>query len=199
MKKCTKCGELKPLDEFYKDNRKGDGLRYDCKVCNIKSVKKYHKTKNGLITLIYGNQIKHSTIKWNCSPTYSRKELKEWLYSQKLFHELYDDWVNSGYLKDLSPSCDRLDDYQGYSLCNIQLMTWKDNRRKGHDDILNGINNKQSKAVISLNPVTGEQIEYYSMRQAERETGIKNGGISNCCLDKNKSAGGFYWRFKNGK
>ena len=33
MKKCSKCGETKPLAEFSKHKRKPDGLRHDCKVC----------------------------------------------------------------------------------------------------------------------------------------------------------------------
>jgi hypothetical protein len=34
MKKCTKCGEQKPLSEFYKDKAKLDKLRNSCKVCD---------------------------------------------------------------------------------------------------------------------------------------------------------------------
>ena len=33
MKTCTKCGESKPLFDFYKDKRVICGLRPDCKVC----------------------------------------------------------------------------------------------------------------------------------------------------------------------
>ena len=33
MKICTKCDEVKPLDEFHKDKRAKDGYRGDCKVC----------------------------------------------------------------------------------------------------------------------------------------------------------------------
>ncbi len=33
MKKCTKCGEEKPLEKFTKDNRNKDGRGGQCKVC----------------------------------------------------------------------------------------------------------------------------------------------------------------------
>ena len=33
MKKCSKCGETKPLDEFHKDKNMPDGLKYACKSC----------------------------------------------------------------------------------------------------------------------------------------------------------------------
>ena len=32
-KRCTKCGEVKPLDEYHKDKRRGDGRRSDCRTC----------------------------------------------------------------------------------------------------------------------------------------------------------------------
>lgn len=34
MKKCNKCGEVKPVTEYYKDNRCKDGLKYNCKICD---------------------------------------------------------------------------------------------------------------------------------------------------------------------
>lgn len=37
-KKCTKCFNIKPLSEFYKDTQKSDGHRPDCKDCG----KSYH-------------------------------------------------------------------------------------------------------------------------------------------------------------
>lgn len=33
MKKCTKCGETKPLTEFHKDRSRPDGLHHSCKEC----------------------------------------------------------------------------------------------------------------------------------------------------------------------
>jgi Recombination endonuclease VII len=35
MKRCTKCGELKPKSEFYAAKGTKDGLRGDCKQCHI--------------------------------------------------------------------------------------------------------------------------------------------------------------------
>ncbi len=34
VKFCTKCGNLKPLSEFYKDKRNTDGLKSQCKTCH---------------------------------------------------------------------------------------------------------------------------------------------------------------------
>jgi hypothetical protein len=46
-KKCTKCGEVKTLDEFTKDKYKKDGKSYLCKSCKVVYSKKiYEKNKN---------------------------------------------------------------------------------------------------------------------------------------------------------
>ena len=42
-KKCSKCGEVKGLDDFHKANSRRDGLRSNCKTCVSVSKKKYDK------------------------------------------------------------------------------------------------------------------------------------------------------------
>lgn len=37
MKQCSKCHELKPESEFYKDKRTKDGLKCQCKKCHCKT------------------------------------------------------------------------------------------------------------------------------------------------------------------
>jgi len=43
MKKCSKCGVLKPLDDFYKMAEMKDGHRNDCKVCNLAAKAARHR------------------------------------------------------------------------------------------------------------------------------------------------------------
>ena len=51
----------------------------------------------------------------------------------------------------------------------------------------------KAKAVIGINKVSGLIVEFSSAHEAERQTGISNGSISNCCNGKRKSAGGHIW------
>lgn len=44
MKPCKKCGETKPLSEFYKEARARDGLRNDCKLCSRARHASWHES-----------------------------------------------------------------------------------------------------------------------------------------------------------
>ncbi len=43
MKTCKKCGQTKPLEDFYKESRVKDGRQARCKTCHIKATEKYRK------------------------------------------------------------------------------------------------------------------------------------------------------------
>ena len=43
LKKCSKCGEEKPLEEFYKDKIKKDGRKSICKICSLIADKEWRE------------------------------------------------------------------------------------------------------------------------------------------------------------
>ena len=196
-KRCKHCGELKPISEFYKHKSRKDGLLDECKVCKNEYDKQYRRTKKGLVSAIYSHQRRSSEKRGHPMPTYTNKELKEWLYSQKKFHELYDNWKSSGFNKWLKPSVDRIDDYKPYTLDNIQIVTWRDNAYRYYEDKKRGANNKQNKAVLQFSLDGGFIAEYYSISEADRRTGISFKSISNACIGRYKTAGGYKWMFKD--
>ena len=196
-KRCIKCGEIKPLSSFYKDKGKKDGYMNICKSCASEYSERYYKTKKGVVTAIYRDQRSSSKKRKHPMPNYSNKELREWLFSQKRFHELYDTWEASGYINDLRPSCDRIDDYQPYTLDNLRIVTWRDNMYRHYEDVKNGLNNKRSKAVLQFT-LDGEFVaEYYSQAEAGRRVKINPKHISSVCIGKRKTTGGFIWKFKD--
>jgi len=198
-KECTKCKIEKELKYFSNSKSFKDWLHYSCRECNSKRLKEYFKTRKWLIIKIYNSQRRSSAKRGYNFPKYTNKELQQWCYNQDIFDELYSNWEKSWYKKDLVPSIDRINDYKSYSLDNIQLMTWQENKDKWHNDRKNWINNKHSKAVIWIHKITWETIEFYSMREAERQTWIILSNISQCCnWDKNHSHAWWYiWNFKN--
>lgn len=155
-------------------------------------------TKKALITRIYSNQKTNSKRRNHSLPSYSKEEFSDWLFSQKLFHELYNTWKTSGFESDLKPSIDREDPYLPYSFQNIRLTTWIENNTAGNLDRRTGKNNKLGKPVQMCSPIGNHSVlrEFHSQKEAERQTGIKSKSISVACY-KNTLAGGFKWRFKN--
>ena len=201
MIRCTECKEWKSEKEFPENKKKRSGLKSSCKACNRERARAYRHTKEGLITTIYSNQKQNSRQRKRLPPSYTKKELKDWLFSQELFYKLYEEWRKSDYEKDFSPSCDRKLNHKPYILGNLQLGTWKKNKQRGHDDmrkgiVLHGVN--PQKAVIGTHIITGGIIEFHSACEAKRQTGISNKDISACCLKRKnrESAGGYKWRFK---
>ena len=56
-------------------------------------------------------------------------------------------------------------------------------------------NPKLSKPVICINKVSGLIVEFPSISEASRQTGINLSNICECCNGKKKSAGGFQWLY----
>lgn len=55
---------------------------------------------------------------------------------------------------------------------------------------------KKSKPVLQYDMQMNFIAEYYSTKEANRQTGVHNGDLINCCKGKYKQAGGFIWRYK---
>jgi len=204
-KKCSKCEKNKHISKFAKSKQTKDGRYGWCKTCVLIKASEFHKTKRGLIYNLYFCQKENSKKRNYVQPLYSLKEFSDWCVSQKKFHKLFKTWKKKDYIKNLRPSCDRLDDYKSYTFENIQLLNWEENKKKGHFDRKNGINNKGSRPVIGINKITGVKVKYYSIMDAVRKTGVSSGNIWCCCSNNNpkykkhKSAGGFIWKFKKKK
>jgi hypothetical protein len=43
MKRCRVCGEVKPLEDFYRAAGMADGYRHDCKACNLAAKKRRYE------------------------------------------------------------------------------------------------------------------------------------------------------------
>ncbi len=198
MKTCNKCIKEKKLKEFSKHKNSKDWLQYICKECHIIQNRKYNRSREWVITNIYSTQKLSSKRRLHKLPNYTKKELQVWVFSQDNFEELYNNWAESWYDRNLTPSIDRLDDYKGYSFDNIQLMTWRENKDKWDKDRLNWINNKISKRVVQIDEKSWNIInEFFSISEAKRKTNISDATISWCCRNNwiNKTAWGYIWKF----
>lgn len=149
----------------------------------------YQKTKNGIISIMHKNQRARSIQRGHPEPTYTFKELKEWMLGQELFHTLYKEWEESGYKRQLAPSCDRNNQELGYSFDNITLKTLRQNQMTQ--------TNFGQKEVIQYDDDMNEVARFDSATEAARITGNKQQNISSACLGKyrQKKVGGFHWKY----
>ena len=160
----------------------------------------YSRTKKGVITQIYGSRKSHSKLRGHRQPEYTKKELSEWLFSQELFHKLHNEWKMSGYKKELKPSVDRKYNNIHYCMNNIQLMTWKENKLKGHTDSkTNKLSTGNKKRAVSQFNKEGVWLQdFISTREAGRSTNTAPGDIISVCKGKQSTAGGFTWCYAGG-
>jgi hypothetical protein len=75
------------------------------------------------------------------------------------------------------------------------------NRHLGHhhiEETKKKISEKGNRKTVLQFTKDGQFIkEYPSVREASKQNGIRSSSISNCCLGRNKSAGGFVWKYKD--
>jgi hypothetical protein len=174
-----------------------DGHLNKCKECTKLDVANnsvdYDRTEKGVIRVIYKTQVSNSKKRECCDVTYTKVELKEWLY-QNGFKCIFDKWVESGYKKAQKPSVDRLDDFKGYSFDNIRLVTWNDNHLHQMSDIQCGIgtSGRRCKKVAKKDKAGCLISVYVSYKSAVRDVGYKVAHqIKNGVMCRN----GFYWSY----
>ena len=77
---------------------------------------------------------------------------------------------------------------------NLEWMSIKDNNNYGTRN--KRVGEALSKQVQMFDKKTGELLAiFYSIHEAWRVTGIHKSNIFKCCLGKQKSAGGYIWKY----
>ena len=148
-KVCVVCNEDKFLSEYSKNVSASDGLQYRCKTCDSAYQKK-RRADNLEQNLEYGRAYQKKRRK---NFDYRLKMLinasKQRAKDKDRVHEITVDDLKAIYPKDgkcpifgiemefnsagfreNSPSIDRIDSSKGYTLDNIQIISWKANRIK---------------------------------------------------------------------
>lgn len=99
--------------------------------------KKHEKTLQGYLMRTYRNmksrvkgvQKKKAHLYIGLS-LLEKADFYEWSLSLPAYHELYKNWVESGYSRKLSPSIDRIDSKKGYEKGNMRWITHSQNSKE---------------------------------------------------------------------
>ena len=179
MKSCRVCNKSEPLARFYANRQKCvDCYRHDSE----------HSSPKKLVGTIYANQKSTSKQRNHSSPSYTQKELYDWITFQPNFYELWSFWIGSNYQSNLKPSVDRIDETKGYSLNNIVLTTWAKNRAKTR--LLD-----KCKPVASFHK-DGSLIEtYVSLAEASKNVGRCKSDIMKAANGQRKTCAGHMWKW----
>ena len=203
MKTCTQCKQSKNLTEYNKSKAFKCGHKPICRVCHKENNKNYHRSKKGVITVIYSNQKSNSAIRGHSNPQYTKQQLSEWLLNDFVFNLIFDNWSNCGFVERMKPSIDRLNDDLEYSFSNIRIITFAENCLKAnYDTRLNVLKNSGllNGGHTAVSQYTLDNIlvkSFISMSEAERQTDTNHSQISVSCKS-GKPAKGFLWRYKEG-
>lgn len=150
----------------------------------LENTRKWRKTKRGLITNLYHKMKSRNTVDFDL------EDLHKFSTGSK-FERLYDEWVKSNYHKQLKPSIDRISNKYGYTLSNIQWLTWAENRYKQTME-------RRSRKGPVIQLLAGKPYKFYSsQREAVMKTGINQSNISACLNGKRKSTGGYSWVYES--
>jgi len=78
-KKCSKCGEIKPFEEFYKDKSHKDGYRSICKKCIKENNKKWYEENKEYMKEYNKKWYEENKENWNKYVKKYREENREYL------------------------------------------------------------------------------------------------------------------------
>lgn len=199
MKECSVCHRILETSEFHFSKANKDNLQTKCKKCNSEAGKLYKRTFNGLMSEIYSGQKTSSVLRGFGEITILKKDVIEFCENNEEFMKMFKEWEKSNYYLDLRPTLDRIDNSIGYTIENIQPMTYRDNVNKEHKSRYNGSSNFIKNRVIQMDKEENEIEEFHSISEAARQTGGNQSHIGSCCNGKRKTHLGFKWKFKETK
>lgn len=127
-------------------------------------------------------------------PNITKEELINWLLSKGIEYK-WEKYVECGYDKQLKPSIDRIDDYGVYEFSNMQLITWRENQRKGVNGVKhhNNCTNRQNMKEVGLVKNLNDKgiISFNSLKECADWLGVHKVSVSRALTGSRKTIKGY--------
>ena len=150
-KHCKSCNQDKLFSEFSKNVSSKDGLQYKCRECD-KQYQETRRKENHQSHLLYGRKYQAKRredfdyrLRMLLNASKQRAKTKNRVHTITVddIKSLYpidgkcpvfgfDLMFNDSGFRENSPSIDRIDSTEGYTVDNIQIISWKANRIKAY-------------------------------------------------------------------
>ena len=156
---------------------------------------RYRKTPKGVLTNLYSKMQERNIKRGYGILPFSLSELHEIYLNDKNFLCIFKKWEEGNYRTELKPSFDRINPTIGYTLENIEIKTWGENRKKADWE----------KSFIYTTPVVmldknGTVIrEFGSTKEASLITGFSQSGITACCQGRYSQTNGYIFKYRGDK
>ncbi len=212
-KKCTKCCIEKSLSEFTKDKTRKDGLYCYCKdclhLCQQKSYKvhrknrlienKKHRDKNKN-KISKQKKDHHKKYPWRYVLRYIKNRCNnpkadnyEYYGDRGIECRITEEELKILWFRDKAwllnqPSIDRKDNDGHYEFDNCQFIELSLNVIEG--------NKRRTKTILQFTKDGDFIKEWDSITKASKYINKAITNISSCCSGKNKTCGGFIWKYK---
>lgn len=151
----------------------------------LKNTANYRKTKKWVLTNLYHK------MKYRRWVEFSLEELHNIFLEDKKFDRIYNEWIKSWLNKQFKPSIDRINHKLWYTIKNIHILTWAENRFKQTME-------RRSRKWPVLQILWDKIIKkYISQRQAVKETWLSQSNMSMVLSWKKKTCWWYIWIYEN--
>lgn len=106
--------------------------------------KKYEKTKKGFLVRTYRNMLSRvNGVTKNKNHLYlgleilDKETFYDWSLNNSMFNMLFEVWQTFDYERKYTPSIDRINSKKGYTIDNIQWITFSENCKRGANSRFN--------------------------------------------------------------
>jgi hypothetical protein len=153
----------------------------------LEITRRYRKTPKGVLTNMYNH------MKTRHEVTFSLSEFHHQFLNDRRFKRLFSEWVQANYPKQLKPSLDRIDSHKPYSMSNVQMLTWAENRFK--QAATDGKRGRKPAVLMLLN---GKVVRrFLSQRHVVKELGLMQGNLSAVLNGKRETIAGHQFIYEN--